>query len=62
MPMITPAYGYVISAAALITFQCSMTVMGSAGVRYKVFSQDYVDKHLSAENEEMKRITGNGVG
>lgn len=61
MPMITPAYGYVISATALITFQCTMTVMGVAGVRYKVFNQEYVDKQLSAESDELKRITGNGL-
>jgi glutathione S-transferase len=38
-----------------------MTVMSVAGVRYKVFNQEYVDKNLSAESDALKKITGKGL-
>jgi len=62
MPEITPAFGWVIAAAAGITFQCTMTVMGVAPVRYKVFSKEFVKERLSAEDDEVKKVTGKGIG
>mmetsp|Transcript_13057 Transcript_13057/g.36740 ORF Transcript_13057/g.36740 Transcript_13057/m.36740 type:complete len:186 (-) Transcript_13057:68-625(-) len=62
LPSITPAFGWVITAAAGITFQCTMTIMAVAPVRYKAFSSDFIKSKLSAEDDEVKKLTGSGIG
>lgn len=55
-------YGYVLMAATGIAFQCMLTGMGVAPVRYRVFSEDFVKKNLSAESDELKKFNGKGIG
>jgi len=36
--------------------------MSVAKTRYKVFSEEYIKKELSAEDDELKKLTGSGIG
>jgi len=62
MPAITPSFGWVIVAAAGITFQCTMTIMGVAPVRYRVFTSQFIKEKLQDEDDEVKKLTGKGIG
>ena len=39
-----------------------LTGMGVAPVRYRVFSEEFVKKNLSAESDELKKFNGKGIG
>ena len=61
VPTITPEFGWVLVSAALISFQYTMTVFSVAPIRYKYFTDEYIKQHLSAEDDEMKKITGSSA-
>jgi len=61
MPQITPEYGYVLVVVAAITLQYSFIVMSSGVSRYKYMDEAYIKKYLSAESDELKKLTGKGI-
>eukprot|EP00008_Paramoeba_atlantica_P004074 CAMPEP_0201475150 /NCGR_PEP_ID=MMETSP0151_2-20130828/600_1 /ASSEMBLY_ACC=CAM_ASM_000257 /TAXON_ID=200890 /ORGANISM="Paramoeba atlantica, Strain 621/1 / CCAP 1560/9" /LENGTH=178 /DNA_ID=CAMNT_0047855165 /DNA_START=90 /DNA_END=626 /DNA_ORIENTATION=+ len=50
---ITPEHGYVALGLVAIPFHCLIQGFAVAGVRYRVFSQEYIDQNLKDENEAL---------
>eukprot|EP00300_Choanocystis_sp_HF-7_P033939 c46404_g1_i1.p1 GENE.c46404_g1_i1~~c46404_g1_i1.p1 ORF type:complete len:205 (+),score=48.91 c46404_g1_i1:72-617(+) len=59
---IVPDFGWVVAVTGLITLQYTLVTFAVAPVRYKHFTEEYIKKHLSAEDEAVKKLTGKGIG
>jgi hypothetical protein len=52
---LTPDHGYVLLGLVAIPFHCFLQSFLVAKVRYRVFSEKYIEENLKEENEELKK-------
>ena len=57
----TPAFGFVLLAVIVLVFHFYLNVLAASGNRYKLIDQQFIDKNLKEEDEELKKVFGSGV-